>query len=124
MFVSSRSEQSEFRRRYRWMRFFVALTFLVFVGRLVQLQIVRGPELRDESIANVVRTVSIPAVRGRIFDDKGRLVATSMPSHTLVVTPHYFDMGKGYARLVQLLGLEEGEAEKIGVRISERLADP
>ena len=124
MFVSSRSEQSEFRRRYRWMRFFVVLTFLVFVGRLVQLQIVRGPELRDESIANVVRTVSIPAVRGRIFDDKGRLVATSMPSHTLVVTPHYFDMGKGFARLVQLLGLEEAEAETIGQRISERLADP
>lgn len=124
MFVSSRSELSEFRRRYRWMRVVVALTFLVFVGRLVQLQIVRGPELRDESIANVVRTVSIPAVRGRIFDDKGRLVATSMPSHTLVATPHYFDMGKGFARLVQLLGLEEGEAETLGQRVSERLADP
>jgi penicillin-binding protein 2 len=124
MFVSSRSELSEFRRRYRWMRFFVALTFLVFVGRLIQLQIVRGPELRDESIANVVRTVSIPAVRGRIFDGKGRLIATSMPSHTLVVTPHYFDMGKGFARLVQLLGLEEAEAETIGARVRERLADP
>ena len=124
MFVSSRSELSEFRRRYRWMRVFVVLTFLVFVGRLIQLQIVRGSELRDESIANVVRTVSIPAVRGRIFDAKGRLVATSMPSHTLVVTPHYFDMGKGFARLVQLIGLEEAEAETIGARIRERLADP
>jgi penicillin-binding protein 2 len=124
MFVSSRSEQSEFRRRYRWMRIFVVLTFLVFVGRLVQLQIVRGSELRDESIANVVRTVSIPAVRGRIFDDKGRLVATSMPSHTLVATPHYFDMGKAFARLVQLLGLEEADAEAIGQRVSERLVDP
>ena len=86
MFVSSRSEQSEFRKRYRWMRVVVVLTFVVFVGRLVQLQIVRGPELRAESIDNVVRTVSIPAVRGRLFDDKGRLIATSMPSHTLVVT--------------------------------------
>jgi len=124
MFVSSRSELSEFRRRYRWMRVFVVLTFAVFVGRLVQLQIIRGPELRGESIDNIVRTVSIPAVRGRLFDDKGRLIATSMPSHTLVVTPFYFDMGKGFARLVQLLGLEEEEADAIGRRISERLADP
>jgi penicillin-binding protein 2 len=106
------------------MRAFVVLTFLVFVGRLVQLQIVRGTELRGESIANVVRTVSIPAVRGRLFDDKGRLIATSVPSHTLVVTPFYFDMGKGFARLVQLLGLEEGEADAIGKRIGERLVDP
>ena len=33
-------------------------------------------------------------------------------------------MGKGFARLVQLIGLEEAEAETIGARIRERLADP
>jgi len=124
MFLSPRSEQSEFRRRYRWMRMFVVFTFLVFVGRLVHLQIVEGDEYHEESVANVVRTVSIPAVRGRVFDAKGRVVATSMPSHTLVAIPHYFDMGKGFARLVQLLGLDEAEAEAIGARISERLENP
>ena len=111
MFVSSRSELSEFKRRYRWMRMFVVLTFLVFVGRLVHLQIIDGNEHHKESVDNVVRKVSIPAVRGRIFDSKGRVLATSMPSHTLVAIPYYFDMGKGYARMVQLLGLEEAEAE-------------
>jgi penicillin-binding protein 2 len=63
-------------------------------------------------------------VRGRVFDGKGRVVATSMPSHTLVAIPHYFDMGQGYARLVELLGLDEPTADKIGARISERLANP
>ena len=48
MFVSSRSESSEFRRRYRWMRLFVGLTFLVLVVRLVQLQLVDGKEHHDE----------------------------------------------------------------------------
>ncbi len=124
MFVSSRSELSEFKKRYRWMRMFVVLTFLVFVGRLVHLQIVDGSEHHRESVDNVVRKVSIPAVRGRIFDSKGRVLATSMPSHTLVAIPHYFDMGKGYARMVQLLGLEEAEAEAIGERIKERSEDP
>jgi penicillin-binding protein 2 len=124
MYVSSRSELSEFRRRYRWMRIFVILIFLVFIGRLIQLQIVDGEEHHGESVANVVRKVSIPAVRGRLFDGKGRVVATSMPSHTLVAIPHYFDMGQGYARLVELLGLDETAADSIGARISERLADP
>jgi len=124
MYVSSRSELSEFKRRYRWMRFFVILIFLVFIGRLIQLQLVEGDEHHAESVDNVVRTVSIPAVRGRVFDSKGRVVATSMPSHTLVAIPHYFDMGQGFARLVQLLGLDEATADKIGSRISERLANP
>ena len=124
MFVSSRSELSEFKRRYRWMRMFVVLTFLVFVGRLVHLQIIEGDEHHKESVENVVRKDSIPAVRGRIFDSKGRVLATSMPSHTLVAIPHYFDMGKGYARMVQLLGLEEAEADAIGERIKERIENP
>lgn len=124
MYVSSRSELSEFKRRYRWMRIFVVLTFLVFIGRLIQLQIVEGEEHHEESVDNVVRKVSIPAVRGRVFDSKGRVVATSMPSHTLVAIPHYFDMGQGFARLIQLLRIDEGTADKIGTRIAERLANP
>jgi penicillin-binding protein 2 len=124
MFVAPRSELSEFRRRYRWMRIFVALTFVVFVGRLVQLQVVEGTEFHDQSVANVVRTDFLPAVRGRVFDGKGRVVASSIPSHALVAIPHYFDMGQGFARLVQLLGLDEQTAERLGSRISERLADP
>ena len=71
MFVSSRSELSEFRKRYRWMRLFVALTFLVLVGRLVQLQLIDGDQHHQESLSNVIRTVPIPAVRGRMFDSKG-----------------------------------------------------
>jgi penicillin-binding protein 2 len=124
MFVSSKSELSEFRRRYRWMRIFVVLTFFVFVGRLVHLQLVEGEEHHRQSVSNVVRTESIPAVRGRIYDSKGRVLATSVPAHKLVAIPHYFDMGRGLARLVELLGLEDKEAEQIGERIAERLVDP
>ncbi|MDD5306984.1 MAG: penicillin-binding protein 2 [Deltaproteobacteria bacterium] len=124
MYISSRSELSEFRRRYRWMRLFVVLTFLVLVGRLVQLQIVDGREHRDESISNVVRKEWIPAVRGRIFDAKGRVIATSIPSHAVAVIPHYFDTGKGFARLVEFLGLSEADAEAMMAKISERLANP
>jgi penicillin-binding protein 2 len=124
MFVSSRSELSEFRRRYRWMRLFVVLTFLVLVGRLIHLQMVNGDELYSHSLHNVVRTVSIPAVRGRMFDSKGRVVATSTPSHAVVIIPHYFDVGKGFDRLVEFLGYDEEQALSLRAKIAERLADP
>lgn len=124
MFVTSRSELSEFRRRYRWIRLFVVLTFLVLVGRLVQLQILDGTKNSQQSLNNVVRTVSIPAVRGRIFDSKGRVAATSVPSHNVVVIPHYFDSEEGFARLVALLQLDEEAALKMRQKIAERLANP
>jgi penicillin-binding protein 2 len=124
MYVSSRSELSEFRRRYRWIRLFVVLTFLVLVGRLVQLQIIDGEEHSEESLNNVVRTVKIPAVRGRIFDSKGRVVATSMPAHNVVAIPHYFDQSQGFYRLVEFLGLDEEQAAKMRQKVAERLANP
>ena len=124
MFVTSRSELSEFRRRYRWIRLFVALTFMVLVGRLVQLQIVDGNENSRQSLNNVVRTVSIPAVRGRIFDAKGRVVATSVPSHNIAVIPHYFDPEEGFKKLIGLLQLDEDAAAKVKQKIAERLANP
>lgn len=124
MFDTTRSELSEFRRRYRWIRLFVVLTFLVLVGRLVQLQILDGSEHSEESLKNVIRTVKIPAVRGRVFDSKGRVVATSMPAHDVVVIPHYFDSAKGFERLVEFLDLDEEQAEKMRQKVAERLANP
>jgi penicillin-binding protein 2 len=124
MFVTSRGELSEFKRRYRWIRLFVVLSFLVLIGRLVQLQIVDGDKNSTQSLNNVIRTVSIPAVRGRIFDNKGRVAATSVPSHNIVVIPHYFDMDKGFQRLVELLQVDEGQAAKMRQKVAERLANP
>jgi penicillin-binding protein 2 len=119
MYISPRNELSEFRRRYRWMRIFVFLTFLVFIGRLVYLQLLNGDDYHQKSLNNVIRTVSLPAVRGRIFDAKGRVLATSMPSHTLVAIPHYVDMGTGFARLVELLGLDEQEAQQMSEKLND-----
>lgn len=123
MYISPRNELSEFRKRYRWMRAFVVVTFLIFVSRLVYLQIVNGDEFHKKSMNNVIRTVSLPAVRGRVFDSKGRVMATSMPSHTLVAIPHYVDMGEGFARLVELLGLDEQEAQLMADKLNEYRKD-
>ncbi len=123
MYINSHSELSEFKRRYRWMRVFVLMTFLVFAGRLVYLQIIKGDQFSRESRNNVIRTVSIPAVRGRIFDSKGRVLATSIPSHTLIAIPHYVDMEKGLPHLIKLLKLDKEQAEEIVGKLESRLDD-
>ncbi|MCU0661361.1 MAG: penicillin-binding protein 2 [Myxococcota bacterium] len=124
MFISPRNELSEFKKKYRWMRLFVVLTFGVLVTRLVQLQVVNGEANNKQSLANVVRTVNIPAIRGQLLDSKGRVVASNVPSHAIYVTPHDFDMGQGFERLVKFLDLDNEQANTLRGRLAERLANP
>ena len=124
MFFTHRGELSEFRRRYRWMRLFVVLTFLVLIGRLVQLQVFQGSALNEQSLANVIRKVPVPSIRGRIFDSKGRVVATNTPSYSVFAIPHYFDVGIGLERLGAILGYDEERKRLVKVKIAEMLANP
>lgn len=54
------------------------LTILVgFAGRLVQLQIIEGPELAAAALAQRLTSGTIPAERGDILDAEGKVLATS-----------------------------------------------
>jgi penicillin-binding protein 2 len=61
--------------------------FGLFVGRLFQLQLIQGDELRRRSEQNSVRTVRIEAPRGDIVDREGRPLATTRPAFGLEVVP-------------------------------------
>ncbi|GAA1732926.1 penicillin-binding protein 2 [Isoptericola hypogeus] len=60
------------------------LVLTVFVGRLVQVQVVRGPALAAE--AQAMRTTSDVelAHRGEILDANGRVLATSVDRYTII----------------------------------------
>jgi cell division protein FtsI/penicillin-binding protein 2 len=50
----------------------VVLVFLVFIGRLFQLQVIEGESLKRSSEENFIRTAVLPADRGAIYDrDRG-----------------------------------------------------
>lgn len=55
----------------------VILVALVFGGRLIELQVVKGKEYRETSSKKIARTVEIDAPRGEIYDRNGVLLATS-----------------------------------------------
>ena len=58
---------------------FTALTVLI-AARVVHVQIVRSHELADRAVAERLEVDTIPARRGDIYDARGTLLATDLPS--------------------------------------------
>ena len=77
--------------RRRILSAIVVLVFLVFLGRLYQLQLIYQDEYGKKSEENSIRTISIEPVRGYMIDRSGRLAVDNRPSFTLTVMPFEFD---------------------------------
>ncbi|MFO1519337.1 MAG: penicillin-binding protein 2 [bacterium] len=63
----------------------MTLFFLVVIGRLAYLQLVRGREYARFSDAYTVKEIPITAPRGNLYDRKGRVIATTRPSFNLLL---------------------------------------
>jgi penicillin-binding protein 2 len=88
---------------------FILLTLLGF--GLFHTQVLRGYYYRELSQRNRIRLVPLEASRGRVFDQKNRLLAANRPSYNVVaipedVTPEVFP------RLAKLLGVSEKEVRR------------
>jgi penicillin-binding protein 2 len=57
--------------------------FLLLAGRLFYLQIVRGKDYAWQATENMIRREPIPALRGRVFDRDGRLLAGNRVSFSV-----------------------------------------
>lgn len=70
-------------RRLAFVRFFVILIVIVFLGRLLQLTVVEGSKNRDFADNNRIRLVEVEAERGRIVDRNGKILAESVAEYFL-----------------------------------------
>lgn len=77
----------EYKRRFLLVTIIIANAFLILVGRLWYLQIVRGDEFEKFSLDNRVRSIRIPAPRGRILDRRGREIVVNRPSFDIYILP-------------------------------------
>lgn len=68
----------------------IILVFLGFVVRFVQLQVVEGAALSGAAIAQGLKKVEQIPVRGTIYDRFGRVIAASVPSFSIAITPQDF----------------------------------
>jgi penicillin-binding protein 2 len=97
------AELPEIRLRARIFGGLVVVAALALAARLFYLQVVEGDTFYQRTTDNIVRTTTLPAIRGEIRDHKGRVLATTRPAYSVLVTPHLITR-EIYVRLLSLLG--------------------
>ena len=69
----------------------VAVIFLIFLGRLFQLQMIYSDEYGKKSEENSIRVIPREPVRGYMYDRNGVRVVDNRPSFTVTIMPYEFD---------------------------------
>jgi penicillin-binding protein 2 len=70
-----------------FVRLGLIITFLVLIGRLYQLQIIRGESYQQQADTNRFRLIEAPAPRGVIYDRNGEILVRNRPSFVVAVVP-------------------------------------
>ncbi len=98
-------------RRQRWLIVVAGVITAVFVGQLVNVQVLRGPALAADARADRTRSSTLLAHRGDITDADGVVLATSVDRYTVAADPKTIaDFTPRTADLVDGEPLEEGGA--------------
>ncbi|MHC5722746.1 MAG: penicillin-binding protein 2 [Nostoc sp.] len=98
--------------------FLIVFTLLMTVGieaRLVYLQIVEGPKLRQRAEANRIRMILKQPERGSIFDRNGKLLASTRYASSVYLWPMAHTKPSWSVvgpRLTQILNISQDEMEK------------
>lgn len=107
----------ELHRRLKWLALFMVSAFAVLVGRLWQLQVMRGDSYYERTVSNVVKERYLPSVRGKILDSKGVALADNRPAFNIYATPKELTAATK-AELVRMLGLSDDEILKLDERLA------
>lgn len=106
----------ELRRRLRWALLVFVLGFSLLIGRLWQLQVLRGDTYYQRTVQNVVHQRFLPSVRGKILDRFGTPLADNRPAFNIYATPRELSPAVR-EELARILGLTDEDLAKIGERV-------
>jgi penicillin-binding protein 2 len=112
-----RSDVSEFRKKFRWLVLFILTAFLVLIGRLFLVQIVRGDIHDAQARRNIIGERRLATTRGVIRDSEGKVLAANRPAYNVHVVPDDLDMEVTWPRVVQLMRISAEEAELMKQKI-------
>ena len=107
----------ELHRRARWLALLFIASFALLVGRLWQLQVMRGESYYERTVSNIVKERYLPSVRGKILDAKGLALADNRPAFNIYATPKQLTP-EVKAELARMLGLSDDEIAKIDERLA------
>jgi penicillin-binding protein 2 len=107
----------ELRRRLKWVALACLVALVLLVGRLWQLQIMRGEGYYERTVSNVVKERYLPSVRGKILDRAGVPLADNRPAFNMYLTPKQVEPHT-IPELARLLGLTSDEVHKVEERLA------
>jgi len=107
----------ELRKRLRWVALTGVAALALLVGRLWQLQVMRGASYYERTVSNVVRASFLPAVRGKILDRRGVPLADNRPAFNVYATPHVWTAATR-EELARVINLSDDELGRIDERIA------
>ena len=97
--------------RFHFFQVFVFVLLILLGFGLFHTQVLRGYYYRELGQRNRIRLVPLEAPRGRVFDQKGRLLAANRPSYNVVAIPEDVTP-EVYPRLAKLLEMPEKEVRR------------
>ena len=93
-------------KRIRFVTFIFLVVMSLYMARLVELQLVRGPELAATAQNSRLQTLPLPALRGNFTDSNGIPIATTVMARNVTVDPTLItDPASTAAALSPLLGI-------------------
>lgn len=91
----------------------LTLMFVALIGKAFWLQVATTDFLQEKGAERYERVLEMPAMRGKIVDRNGVVVASSMPVRAIWAIPEDVDQtDKGFVQLARLLGLPERDLRK------------
>ena len=91
----------------------LALAFLVLAGRAVYVQVIHKAFYIEQGHNRFVRTLELPAVRGRVLDRHGQLLATSVVAQSVWAIPEDVNLqDPRLAQMAQLLDMPLAELRR------------
>ena len=94
------------RKRIRFVTVIFLVVMSLYMARLVELQIVRGPELAANAQNSRLQTLTLPALRGNFTDNQGVPIATTGMARNVTVDPKLItDPAGTAAALSPVLGI-------------------
>ncbi len=97
--------------RALWALGLMLFCFVVLLGRLWYLQVIRGSYFKERSENNRVRTQYLPPPRGKILDRHGEVIAKNRPSYDIVL--YVTEVGDVESVLQQLAQLTDTPYEAL-----------
>jgi len=90
----------------------IGIVFVVFLFRLIQLQVLYQDVYGKKSEENSIRQIGREPIRGLMFDRKGKLIVDNSPAYSATITPSEFHLSN-LEYFSQILHLDQNYIKEI-----------